>query len=80
MIKLKTNRWLPLSLLALLPINLLAGRLQETVEMADQFRSDGKIYVVVVAILILVLGLSYYAFRIDRKITNLEKRVDDTIK
>ena len=80
MIKLKTNRWLLLSLLALLPIDLLAGRLQETVEMADQFRSDGKIYVVVVVILILVLGLSYYAFRIDRKITNLEKRVDDTIK
>ncbi|MDA0195542.1 MAG: hypothetical protein O2887_12650 [Bacteroidetes bacterium] len=76
----KTNRWLLLSLLALLPIDLLAGRLQETVEMADQFRSDGKIYVVVVVILILVLGLSYYAFRIDRKITNLEKRVDDTIK
>lgn len=80
MIKLKTNRWLLPSLLALLPIDLLAGRLQETVEMADQFRSDGKIYVVVVVILILVLGLSYYAFRIDRKITNLEKRVDDTIK
>jgi len=64
----------------LLPVASKAKELQQSVEMADQFRSDGKIYVVVAIILILVLGLSYYAFRIDRKITNLEKRVDETVK
>ena len=77
MIRSKINIWLTLSLLAFLPVDMIAKVLQEPVEMADQFRSDGKIYVVVVVILILVLGLSYYAFRIDRKITNLEKRLDD---
>jgi len=66
-----------LSLLALAPVNLMARVLQEPIEMADQFRSDGKIYVVVVVILIILFGLLFYAFRIDKKITNLEKRFDD---
>ena len=55
MIKLKINTWLLLSLLWLLPVASKAKELQQSVEMADQFRSDGKIYVVVAIILILVL-------------------------
>lgn len=43
------------------------------VPMADQFRADGKIYVVVAVILIILIGLFAYLIRIDRKISRLEK-------
>ena len=40
---------------------------------AFDMRSNGKIYVVVTVILIILLGLLAYMFRLDRKITRLEK-------
>jgi hypothetical protein len=46
---------------------------QEKVEMADTMRSEGKIYVIVGIILIVLTGLITYLFLIDRKITRLEK-------
>lgn len=56
---------------------LLLGRahivLGQEVEMSDQFRADGKIYVVVGVILILLIGLFIYLFRIERKVKELEK-------
>lgn len=45
----------------------------EPVEMADALRSNGKIYVVVAVIVIILLGLFLYLFRLDRKISKLEK-------
>jgi len=42
-------------------------------EMADGFRGEGKIYVVVGVMLILLIGLFIYLFRIERKVKNLEK-------
>lgn len=42
-------------------------------EMADTFRSNGKIYVVVAVILTLFAGIITYLVRLDRKITKLEK-------
>ena len=42
-------------------------------EMADTFRADGKIYVVVAVISIVFVGLSIWLFRLDRKISRLEK-------
>ena len=42
-------------------------------EMADQFRAEGKIYVVVAVMLVLLLGIIIYLFRIERKIKKLEK-------
>lgn len=45
----------------------------EEIEMADKFRSDGKIYVVVGIILIILIGLFVYLFSLDRKITKIEK-------
>ncbi len=42
-------------------------------EMADSFRADGKIYVVVAIILIVLAGLITYLFLMDRKLTRLEK-------
>jgi uncharacterized membrane protein len=46
-------------------------------EMADVMRSNGKIYVVVGIILIVLIGLITYLFLLDRKITRLEKKLSD---
>lgn len=45
----------------------------QTVEMADTMRSDGKIYVLVAIILVIFSGLALYLFRLDQKISRLEK-------
>jgi CcmD family protein len=47
----------------------------QDVEMADAFRSDGKIYVVVAVISVVVMGLIAYLFSIDKKVSKLEKEV-----
>jgi hypothetical protein len=41
--------------------------------MADTMRSEGKIYVVVAIILVVLAGLITYLFLLDRKVTKLEK-------
>ena len=43
------------------------------VEMADTFRSEGKIYVVVLVALIILVGIFVYLFRIEGKIKDLNK-------
>lgn len=45
------------------------------VEMADVMRSEGKIYVVVAGLVIIVAGFLVYLFSLDRKVTQLEKEV-----
>jgi CcmD family protein len=45
--------------------------------MADKMRSEGKIYVLVAIILVILLGLVVYLVMIDRKATRLEKRLDE---
>lgn len=45
------------------------------VAMADGFRAEGKIYVLVAIILTILAGLIFYLFRIDRKISRLEKEI-----
>lgn len=62
-----------LTLVALLVVNI--GFAQE-VEMADTMRANGKIYVVVGIIVIILVGLIVYLFTIDRKISKLEKELD----
>ncbi|NMM46798.1 CcmD family protein [Flammeovirgaceae bacterium KN852] len=42
------------------------------VAMADALRADGKIYVVVAVVLIILAGLFIYLFRVERKIKKLE--------
>jgi hypothetical protein len=44
-------------------------------EMADVMRSNGKIYVVVGIVLIVLIGLITYLFLLDRKITKLENKL-----
>jgi CcmD family protein len=48
---------------------------QETqaVEMADAFRSSGKIYVVIATIVIIFIGLAIYLFSMDRRLKKIEK-------
>lgn len=44
------------------------------VEMADKLRADGKIYVVVAVVTIILVGLLVFLFLLDRKINRLEKQ------
>jgi len=53
------------------------GQVKEKVEMADNFRADGKIYVVLAIILVILAGLFFYLIRIDRKVTKLEEQKQD---
>lgn len=52
----------------------LAGELNEPV-MADFFYSEGKIYVVLGVIVIILLGLFLYMFSVDKKINKLENEL-----
>jgi hypothetical protein len=45
----------------------------QPVEMADQMRSNGKIYVVVAVCLVILIGLFLYVMIVDRKVRKLEK-------
>jgi CcmD family protein len=45
------------------------------VEMADRLRADGKIYVVIAVVLIILIGLFVYVTSLDRKINKLEKEI-----
>ncbi len=47
--------------------------LQNTVEMADLMRSQGKIFVVIAILLLIFFGLILYLIRLDKKIQKLEK-------
>lgn len=46
---------------------------QESTEMADTMRSNGKIFVVVAIIVAIFAGIIIYLVRLDRKLTKLEK-------
>ena len=50
---------------------------QTDVEMADGMRSEGKIYVVVGIILIVLTGLVVYLVTLDRKVKRLENLLGD---
>jgi CcmD family protein len=50
---------------------------QQEPEMADAMRSNGKIYVLVTAIMIVLGGLLVYLFFLDRKITKLERKIGE---
>lgn len=41
--------------------------------MADEMRSNGKIYVVVAVLVTIFIGIILYLIRLDRKISKLEK-------
>jgi len=50
---------------------------REKPQMADLMRSNGKIYVVVVVLLIILAGLFLYLIGLDRKISRIERNDPD---
>ncbi|MDN3588404.1 CcmD family protein [Pedobacter aquatilis] len=58
-------------ILMLLTVQLFAQ--DNDVEMADTLRSNGKIYVVVACIVIILVGLLAYLFSIDKRLKKIEK-------
>ncbi len=65
-------RFLLITCILFLNIKLFAQKKVE-VEMADGFRSNGKIYVVVAVCLTILIGLFIYVFSLDKKISRFEK-------
>jgi CcmD family protein len=60
-------------LIPVLLLSLLTMAQNKPVEMADTMRSNGRIYVVVAVALTIMAGLILYVFRMDRKLSRLEK-------
>lgn len=60
-------------LLSALLLQLILLAQDNKVEMADTFRSNGKIFVVVAVIVTIFMGIILYLVRLDRRITKLEK-------
>lgn len=61
-----------LSILLISTINLFAQ--DNSVEMADAMRNNGKIYVVVAVLLVILIGLIIYLFSLDKRLKMLEKK------
>ena len=53
-----------------------ASQAQQQAEMADTMRSNGKIYVVVGVILVILTGLFAYLFSLDKKVSRIEKSLE----
>lgn len=64
------NAFLSLSL----ALNFLAQQ-ADSVEMADQLRADGKIWVVVLVIAVVFAGIVAYLVRLDRQLSKVEQEV-----
>lgn len=69
----KTLKQIFLLFLGLLTSHIAFGQ----AEMADSFRADGKIYVVVAIILIILLGVFVYLFLLDKKVRKLEDQFNE---
>jgi len=59
--------------LSLFLISSLSVYAQGDIEMATGLRSSGKIWVVVLVLLIVFFGIAAYLFALDRKVSKLEK-------
>ena len=78
------NSWLSRAGALLLPLLLLASAAlaqanaaADQPEMADALRASGKIYVVVLVVVIIISGLLAYLVRLDGKVSRLEREVED---
>ena len=47
------------------------------VEMADDFRGEGKIYVVIAIILVILVGFFFLLFKLDKRSKRLEKELEE---
>ena len=55
----------------------LIARSQSQVEMADDFGGEGKIYVVIMVVLLILGGIFLTLFWFDRRLSQLEKQIAD---
>ncbi|MBL7859157.1 MAG: CcmD family protein [Cyclobacteriaceae bacterium] len=69
----KTSKGIFLLILLMISNTLFA----QDAAMADGMRSEGKIYVVVGIILIILLGLFFYLTMLDRKVKKLENLLNE---
>lgn len=63
-----------LFLLMLLGVAPAFAQAPENVEMADKLRAEGKIYVVVAVLAVILAGILVFLIMLDRKIGRLEKQ------
>ena len=49
----------------------------QEVDMADGLRAEGKIYVVILVLAIIVTGLFGYLFYLDKKVSSKEKNITE---
>lgn len=63
------------AVLLLRVLGIYAQNKDSVVEMADKFRADGKIYVVLAVAGLILTGLFIYLIVADRKISKLEKEI-----
>ena len=78
----KKSNWLSRAAALLLPLLLLAQAACAQAnaaepEMADALRQSGKIYVVVLVLVIIMTGLLVYLVRLDGKVSRLEREVKE---
>jgi len=64
-------------LLSICLIITLSGNAQSEVPMADGMRAEGKIYVVVAILLLILAGLIGYLVFVDKKLSRLEKKLSE---
>lgn len=60
-------------LFLLLMMSISYAQTSTSVEMADELRNSGKIYVVVAVIAVIFLGIATYLIYLDRRLSKLEK-------
>ncbi len=68
-----------LSIIFFLAVNILSAQTYQP-EMADSFRAEGKIYVVISVIGIIFISLVLFLIYIERKVSALEKKLNNTQK
>lgn len=70
----KINKVIIMAMSLLLPFLVKAQEVTSEPQMADTFRSEGKIYVVITVISIIFVCLIGYLIYIDMKLRKLEKK------
>ena len=64
-----------LNFMVLVPFSMAQDMESNDIEMGDSMRSEGKIYVVVLVVVIVFTGLIAYTINTDRKLNRIEKEV-----
>jgi CcmD family protein len=73
----KLRPLLALLVALVLPAVRVAAQTTDQPEMADALRQNGKIYVVVAVIAVVLAGLLFFLISLDRRLSRLEKEVQE---